>query len=249
MARDETPKRSGARDLERYARAVRAAHAGDEVLGDARPDGGHRAAGDHLAGRRPAGHLDLPGRGLRGADGARGRRRLGEGAPVRADRGPGRGQGLRRAGDGRRGHGGRDRGPAHHHRRPAGDRPRLQDADRPRRRGDRRGADLPRRGARLRLLPGRRGADRDGRARHADRRAGGRARAARPRGPRPEVHLHGAVVPEPGRRDAVARAPARAGPARARARAAGAGGQPVRAAALRGRAAARRCTRSTAAST
>ena len=75
-------------------------------------------------------------------------------------------------------------------------------------------------------------------ARHADRRAEGRARAARPRGPRAEVHLHGAVVPEPGRRDAVARAPARAGPARPRARAARARGQPVRAAALRGRAAA-----------
>ena len=65
----------------------------------------------------------------------------------------------------------------------------------------------------------------------------------------PEVHLHGADVPEPGRRDDVARPPAAARAARRRARAARARGQPVRAAALRGRSAARRSTRSTAAST
>ena len=41
-------------------RAVRVAHAGHEVLGDARPDGDHRAARGHLAGRRPAGHQHLP---------------------------------------------------------------------------------------------------------------------------------------------------------------------------------------------
>ena len=44
------------------------------------------------------------------------------------------------AGDGGRGHGGRARRPARDHRRPAGDRPRLQDADRPGRRDHRRGA-------------------------------------------------------------------------------------------------------------
>ena len=37
-------------------RAVRPAHAGDDVVGDARPDGGHRPARGDLAGRRPAGH-------------------------------------------------------------------------------------------------------------------------------------------------------------------------------------------------
>ena len=58
-------------------------------------------------------------------------------------------------------------------------------------------------------LPGRCRADRDGRRRHADRRAGGDARAARRRGPHAEVHLHGADLPEPRRRDDVARAPPR----------------------------------------
>ena len=57
-------------------------------------------------------------------------------------------------------------------------------------------------------------------------------------GPLAEVHLHDPVVPEPGRRDDVARAPAPAGRDRAPARAARARGQPVRDAALRGRAAA-----------
>ena len=68
--------------------------------------------------------------------------------------------------------------------------------------------------------------------------ARGDARPARARGPDAEVHLHGADVPEPGRRDDVAGAPAPARPARRRARAARARGQPVRAAALRGRSAA-----------
>ena len=59
-----------------------------------------------------------------------------------------------------------------HDRRPAGDRPRLQGADRPGRRDRRRGADLPGGGADVRRLSGRRRADRDGRRRDADRRAG-----------------------------------------------------------------------------
>ena len=74
--------------------------------------------------------------------------------------------------------------------------------------------------------------------RHAHRRARGGARAARRRGPHAEVHLHGAVLPEPGGRDDVARAPAAAGRDRPPPRAARARGQPVRDAALRGRAAA-----------
>ena len=49
---------------------------------------------------------------------------------------------------GRRGHAGRPRRPARHHRRPAGHRPRLQDAHRPGRRDHRRGAHLPGRRAR-----------------------------------------------------------------------------------------------------
>ena len=64
-----------------------------------------------------------------------------------------------------------------------------------------------------------------------------------------EVHLHRADLPEPGRRDALGTAAATAGRDRARPRAARAGGQPLRPAALRGRAAAARCARSTAAST
>ena len=190
MTIDETPRGPGARRRNhRHAHSairrarpralrgpVRPPHAGHEVLRDARPDGGHRAARGDLARRRPARHVDLPRRGLQRADGARRRRRHRARAPVRPDRGPRRGQGPDRRGDGGRGDGGRARRPARHHRRPAGDRPRLQDADRPGRRRDRRGPDVPRRGAGVRLLPGRRRADRDGRGRHAHRRARGRAR-------------------------------------------------------------------------
>ncbi|CAA9490892.1 MAG: Aromatic-amino-acid aminotransferase, partial [uncultured Solirubrobacteraceae bacterium] len=46
---------------------VRLAHAGHEVLGHARPDGGHRPARDHLARRRPARHQHVPHRRLRRA--------------------------------------------------------------------------------------------------------------------------------------------------------------------------------------
>ena len=92
----------------------------------------------------------------------------------------------------------RDRRPAGHHRRPAGDRPRLPHVPRSRRRRDRRGADLSRRRPVLRLLPGRRRPDRDGRRRHAHRRAGGDARPPARRRAQAEVHLHDAVLPEPG---------------------------------------------------
>ena len=68
------------------------------------------------------------------------------------------------------------------------------------------------------------------------------------RGAAPEVHLHGAHLPEPGRSDDVAAAARAPGADRPGARAARARGQPVRAAALRGRAASPRCARSTAAS-
>ena len=145
---------------------------------------------------------------------------------------------LHRGGDGRRGHGGRDRRPDDHHRRPAGDRPRVPRVPRSRRRRGRRGADLSRRRAVLHLLPGRRRADRDGRRRHADRRARGDARAAARGRPAPEVHLHDPELPQPGRGHDVARAPQGAGADRERAGARRARGQPVRAAALRRRAAA-----------
>ena len=161
-----------------------------------------------------------------------------ESAAVRPDRGLRRRRPLHRRGDGRGGHGGRRRRAADHDRRPAGDRPRLQDARGPGRRDRRRGADVPGRGPDVLLLRGRRRADRDGRARDAGRRARGDARPARARGPAAEVHLHDPDVPEPGRRDDVAAAPPAAGADRARARAARAGGQPVRPAALRGRPAA-----------
>ena len=147
-----------------------------------------------------------------------------------------------------RGHDRRPRRHHRHHRRPAGHRPRLQDAPRPGRRHRRRGADVPGRGAGVLRLRGRRRADRDGQRRHADRRARGDARPAGARGAAAEVHLHDPELPEPGRRDDVAAAPQAPGRGRRRARAARPGGQPVRAAALRGRAAADAAARSTAAS-
>ena len=67
--------RSTTRDLERYAGLFARRTQVDEVVGDARPDGGHRAARGDLARRRPAGHEHVPGRGLRRADGARRGRR------------------------------------------------------------------------------------------------------------------------------------------------------------------------------
>ena len=115
-------------------RPVRRADQGDALLGDARPDGDHRAAGGDLARRRPAGHLDLPAAELRRADDADRPGVGGGGAPVRADRGLRGDQGLHPRGDGRRGDAPRPRGHDRHHRRPAGDRPGLQDAGRPRRR-------------------------------------------------------------------------------------------------------------------
>ena len=96
----------------------------------------------------------------------------------------------------------------------------------------------PGRRADLLELRGGRDPDRDGLGRDARRPARGDARAARPRAAPAEVHLHGAHLPEPGRRDAVRAAPQPARRDRARARAAGARGQPLRPAALRGRAAA-----------
>ena len=141
-------------------------------------------------------------------------------------------------GHGRGGHGRRRRRAARHDGRPAGHRSRLQDADRPGRRDRRRGPDLPGRGPDVRRVRGRRGADRDGRRRHARRPARGDARPPRGRGPDAEVRLHRPDVPEPGRRDDVAGAAAAARPHRHAARALRARGQPVRPAALRGRPAA-----------
>ena len=145
---------------------------------------------------------------------------------------------MHRPGDGRRGHVGRDGRPPDHHRRPAGDRPRVPRIPRSRRRRRRRGADVSGRGAVLHVVPGRRGAGRDGRRRDADRRARGDAGAPARRRSHAEVHLHDPELPEPGGHDDVARAPARARADRRRAGARRARGQPVRAAALRGRAAA-----------
>ena len=126
-------------------------------------------------------------------------------AAVRPDRGHGGDGRVHRRGDGRRGHRGRPRRGDRHDRRPAGDRPGVQDADRPGRRDRRGGAHLPGRGAHVQRLPGRRRADRDGRRRHADRRArGARSTGSHARGPPPEVHLHDPQLPEPGRRDDVA---------------------------------------------
>ena len=83
----------------------------------------------------------------------------------------------------------------------------TQDPGRPRRRGDLRGADLPRRGAGLLQLRGRRDPGRDRRRRDADRRArSGCSSELRARRAAAEVHLLGAELPEPGRGDDVARA-------------------------------------------
>ena len=72
--------------------------------------------------------------------------------------------------------------------------------------------DLPGRGADLLRLPGRRRADRDGRRRHARRRARGDARPPRaPRAGAPKFIYTMPELPEPGRRDDVAAAPAAAG--------------------------------------
>ena len=90
----------------------------------------------------------------------------------------------------------------------------------------------------LLLLRGRHPPGRDGRGRDADRRARGAARRARPRGAPPEVHLLGADLPEPGRRDPRPRSPPPARRDRPRARDPPDRGQPLRPAPLRGRPAA-----------
>ena len=213
---------------------VRRAHPGDAIERDARPDGDHRPPRGDLARRRPPRHLDLPPRELRRADDADRAGERGRGAPVRPDRGLRRDQGVHPRGDGGRGHGPGSRRRDRHHRGPAGDRPGREDARRPRRRGDRGGADIPRGRARVLLLPGRDGAGRRRRRRDGDRRARAGARAARGRGPAAEVHLHGAQLPEPLRGDDVGGAAPAAGRPRARPGAARGRGQPLRAAALRG---------------
>ncbi|CAA9467272.1 MAG: Aspartate aminotransferase (AspB-14), partial [uncultured Solirubrobacteraceae bacterium] len=218
-------------------RALRLPHAGPAVLRHARPHGDHGAPRGHLARGRAARHLDVPGRGPGEDHERRGRRVGGQGAPVRPHGGD-RGHPRRdRAGHGGRGHGGGPRGRPGHHGRPAGHRPRLQDAHRPGRRHRRRGADLSRRRPRLRGLPGRRGAGGDGRRRDAGRRPGGDPGPPGAGGPHAEVRLHHPELPEPGRGDHVPPAPAAPGGGGPRARAARPRGQPVRPAALRGRAA------------
>ena len=145
---------------------------------------------------------------------------------------------------------GRPRRPARHDRRPAGDRPRLQDADRPRRRrsSPRR---RPTRARCRRSRPTRPTSCRSRwtttacastcsrrRSTASTPRAGGRSSSTRSR---PSRTRRGVTMSLPRRRRLVEIAK--------RARAARARGQPVRAAALRGRRRCRRSTRSTAAST
>ena len=116
--------------------------------------------------------------------------------------------------------------------------------------GDLRGADLPGRGAGLLLAtrPTSHQVEIDDDGMRIDELEELLDRLAR-RGPAPEVHLLGAELPEPGRGDDVRGAPPAAGRARPRARDAGGRGQPLRPAALRGRARSRRSTSSTAATT
>ena len=128
---------------------------------------------------------------------------------------------LHRRGDGGRGHDGRPRRRARHDRRPAGDRPRLQDPARPGRRRHRRGTDLPGRRPDLLRLPGRRRPGRDGPRRDADRRARpGRSTRLERDGRRPKFIYTVPNFHNPAGRDAVARAPPRAGQDRRRAGAA-----------------------------
>ena len=156
MTIDETPRgpgsggeshgmgrsRTTARDLERYAglfarrtQGMKSSAMRDLMAITARPDVISLAGGLPDTSTFPA---EDAGR----ADGARRGRRIRTRAPVRAHRGDGRAQGVHRRGDGGGGHGRRRGRPARDHRRPAGDRSRLQDADRPRRR-DRRGRARP----------------------------------------------------------------------------------------------------------
>ena len=223
---------------------------GHEVLGDARPHGDHRAPRGHLARRRAARHLDVPGRVARRADGAVAADGAAARAAVRA-----RPRAWRRQGRAS----------------PRSWPPRARAVD-PEdilvTTGGQQVIDLvcktlvdpgdvivaeaptyPGAVPTFMRLPGRRRADRDGRRRHAHRRARGdarpprRARAgARSSSTRSRTSRtrRGVTMSLPRRRRLVEVA--------ARARAARARGQPLRPAALRGRAAADAATRSTAAS-
>ena len=193
--------------------AVRAAHEGHALLGDARPDGADRARRRDLARRRPARHLDLPARLVRRAD----EHASPASSCARAlQYGPTEGfarvkeciaqvmaaEGMER----------RHRRAARHHRRPAGDRPRLQDADRPRRRR----RSPRRRPTRARCRPSaptrptscRSTMDRDGMRIDQLEATLDELDARRPAA---EVHLHDPELPQPGRRDDVAGAPAATG--------------------------------------
>ena len=146
---------------------------------------------------------------------------------------------LHRRGDGRRGDASRPRRRDRHHRRPAGDRPDQQDAGRSRRRGDLRGPHLPRRGAGLLQLPGRR------RSRSSATSEGMRIDELERvlerldvEGRRPKFIYSVPTFQNPAGVTMSLRAPAAPGRAGPRARAARRRGQPLRPAALRGRAAA-----------
>ena len=169
--RPASRRRSTTRDIERYASLFAAAHERDAVLGDAGPDGAHRARRCDLARRRAPRHLHVPPGLVRVADGHCRRPVVRARAPVRADRGAGGGQDVHPAGDGGRGDGGRPGRDSRHHRRSAGDRPGVQDAARPRRHRHHRGADIPGSGPDVLRLPGGGRPGGDGSRRDADRRA------------------------------------------------------------------------------
>ena len=138
------------------------AHGANEPVGDPRDPEADRAAGDHLARRRPARGRDVPGRGDARGDHARAARYAARGAAVRSERrlraaarmGRGRGRAPRP--------GGRRSAGADHERLAARPRSRRQGADRCRQPGRCRVADLPRRVAGVRSLRAR---VRDGRVR------------------------------------------------------------------------------------
>ena len=169
------------------------------------------AGSDLVRGRLPR-PADLPARArVRAPAGVR-RRRRGERVPVRADararRAARRARGPARVAAGPPACRGRA---ADHERRDGGARARRQVVPRPRRRGRRRGPDLPRRDHGLPQLRGRRRRRAAGRARARRRRAraAARGRAA------PEAPLHDPRPPEPGRRQPLRRAARPAGRARA----------------------------------
>ena len=217
-------------DTHFLALATRDAHGAHEPVGDPRDPEAHRAAGDHLARRRPAFGADFSGRGRARGDGARPARHAARGAPVRGERGLRAAARMGRGRDGAPGPGSEPGAGADHDRLAARPRPRRQGADRCRQPRRRRIADLPRRAAGVRSLRAR-----VRRRRRRRRRAA--ARRARHERRRRALPLRVAQLPESERPLDLGRPPRRARRRRSERRRADRRGQPVRRPLVRRRAA------------